>query len=237
MDEQTLQNIEQIVGYKFSDRNLLVKALSHSSAVDSRFLSNERLEFLGDAVLGVVVCQLLFEQFPDYLEGNLTKIKSMLVSRRTCARIAKQLGIQKFLTVGKGMETSRALLGSLAAGTLEAIIAAVYIDGGYDAARNFIVKLFEPLILQADAEHPHGNFKSVLQQYVQQRFNIVPVYELLDEKGPDHDKCFESVVVISGRYFSSAWGTTKKEAEQKAAYNALIELGVIEHAPPEHSAF
>jgi len=228
MDEETLQQIEQIIGYKFSNRNLLSKAFAHSSAVDDRLFSNERLEFLGDAVLATVICRTLFERFPDYLEGDLTKIKSMLVSRRTCARVAKRLGLHKFLKVGKGMTSSRALTSSLAASLLEAIIAAVYIDSGFDAASSFVLETFASEINRTDAEQSHGNFKSLLQQYAQQQLNTTPVYELLDEKGPDHDKCFESEVVIAERHFPSAWGTNKKEAEQKAAFNALVELGVLE---------
>jgi ribonuclease-3 len=229
MNEESLQQIEQIIGYKFSNRNLLSKAFAHSSAVDDRLFSNERLEFLGDAVLAVVICRKLFEQFPEYLEGDLTKIKSMLVSRRTCARVTKQLGLHKLLKVGKGMASSRkALTSSLAAGLLEAVIAAIYIDSGFDAADDFISRAFASEISRTDAEQSHGNFKSVLQQYAQQQLNTTPFYELLDEKGPDHDKCFESVVVIAGRHFPSAWGTNKKEAEQKAAFNALVELGVLE---------
>ena len=228
MDKEALQQIEQIVGYKFSNRNLLTKALTHSSSVESRLLSNERLEFLGDSVLASVICQILFERFPAYLEGDLTKGKSMLVSRRNCARVGKELGLQKYLRVGKGMASSRALSGSLAAGLLEAIIAVLYIDGGFEAARSFILRTFASLIDQADAEQTQGNFKSLLQQYAQQQFDTTPVYEMLDEKGPDHDKCFESEVIIDDRHFTSAWGTNKKEAEQKAAFNALVELGILE---------
>jgi ribonuclease-3 len=233
MDEETLQQIEQITGYKFSNRNLLSKAFAHSSAVDDRLFSNERLEFLGDAVLAAVICRTLFEQFPSYMEGDLTKIKSMLVSRRTCARVTKRLGLHEFLKIGKGMAASRALTSSLAASLLEAIIAAIYIDGGFDAAGGFILRAFAPEISQADAEQSHGNFKSLLQQYAQQELNTTPAYELLDEKGPDHDKCFESEVVIAERHFPSAWGTNKKEAEQKAAFNALVELGILEGTLPE----
>jgi len=233
MDQEALQQVEQIIGYKFSDSSLLARAFTHSSAVDNRLLSNERLEFLGDSILAVVICQTLFERFPDYLEGDLTKIKSMLVSRRTCARVAKQFGLQKFLKVGKGMASSRALSGSLAAGLLEAIIAVIYIDGGSDAAGSFILRTFASLIDQADAEQSQGNFKSLLQQYAQQQLDATPVYELLDEKGPDHNKCFESHVVIAERHFTSAWGANRKEAEQKAAFNALVELGVIEDASKE----
>lgn len=228
MDEKALQQIEQITGYQFSDRELLARAFMHSSSVDDRLLSNERLEFLGDSILALVICEKLFDQFPSYLEGDLTKVKSMLVSRRTCARVSKALGLHEFLEIGKGMANNRALSGSLAAAVLEAIIAVIYIDGGFDASRRFILTAFEPLIREADAEQSQGNFKSMLQQHAQQHFEATPVYELLDEKGPDHDKCFECEVVISGHHFQSAWGTNKKEAEQKAAYNALVELGKIE---------
>ncbi len=233
MDNEALKQIEQIIGYKFSDSNLLVQAFTHSSAVDNRLLSNERLEFFGDAILSVVICQTLFERFSGYLEGNLTKIKSMLVSRRNCARVTKELGLQKFLKVGKGMALSPALSGSLAAGLLEATIAAIYIDSGFDAARSFILRAFGTIIERADAEQIQGNFKSILQQYTQEHFNTTPVYVLLDEKGPDHNKCFELEVVIAKHHFPSAWGTNKKEAEQKAAFNALVELGILENTSPE----
>jgi ribonuclease-3 len=233
MNEETLQQIEQIIGYKFSNRNLLSKAFAHSSAVDDRLFSNERLEFLGDSVLAAVICRALFEQFPGYMEGDLTKIKSMLVSRRTCARVTKRLGLHEFLKIGKGMASSRALTSSLAASLLEAVIAAIYIDGGFDAAGSFILRTFAPEIDRTDAEQSHGNFKSLLQQYAQQQLNTTPDYVLLDEKGPDHDKCFESEVVIAERHFPSAWGTNKKEAEQKAAFNALVELGVLEGTLPD----
>ncbi len=228
MDEDILRQVEQIIDYEFSDKNLLVKALTHSSAVDDRLMSNERLEFLGDSVLAVVVCQALFDNFTNYLEGDLTKIKSKLVSRETCAQISRRLGLQKYLKVGKGMVSNRALSGSLAAGVLETVIAAIHIDGGFEAARDFILRIYGSLIEQADAEHDHGNFKSLLQQYSQEQFNATPSYLLLDEKGPDHNKCFELEVVIEDRHFPSAWGTNKKEAEQKAAFNALVELGILE---------
>ncbi|MGD8500438.1 MAG: ribonuclease III [Phycisphaerales bacterium] len=230
MDKKALRQIQQITGYKFSDTSLLDKAFAHSSAVDDRLLSNERLEFLGDAVLAVVICQALFERFSGYLEGDLTKIKSKLVSRETCAQISGELGLPKFLKVGKGMVSNRALSGSLAAGVLETTIAAIYIDGGFDAARDFILRVFGTLIDRADAEEVQGNFKSLLQQYAQEQFSATPSYVLLDEKGPDHNKCFELEVVVTDRHFPSAWGTNKKEAEQKAAFNALVELGVLQGA-------
>jgi ribonuclease III len=220
--------IEQTINYHFSNRALLELAITHSSQADRRLSSNERLEFFGDAVLALVVCEALFERFPNYLEGDLTKIKSMLVSRRTCARLAGRLGLEKFLKIGKGMAKSNALTGSLAAGALEALIAAIYTDGGFEPAKAFILRIFGPLIDQADAQQHQENFKSLLQQYAQQELNHIPVYELLDEKGPDHNKCFESAVILRDRRYPSAWGTNKKEAEQKAAYKALVELKVVE---------
>ena len=143
------------------------------------------------------------------------------------------LGLQKYLKIGKGMVSSRALSGSLAAGLLESVIAAIYIDGGFETARDFILRIYVSLIKRADAEHDQGNFKSLLQQYSQEQFNATPSYLLLDEKGPDHNKCFELEVVIEDRHFQSAWGTNKKEAEQKAAFNALVELGVLEKSAEE----
>ncbi|MFH1370807.1 MAG: ribonuclease III [Planctomycetota bacterium] len=227
MEQEVLQQIEQIIGYRFSNRNLLVEAFTHASAVDNRALSNERQEFLGDSVLSLVICQAIFQRSPDYLEGDLTKMKSMLVSRTTCAHVARQLGLHKLLKIGKGMAGSQSLSHSLAAGLLEALIAAIYIDGGLEPARDFILRQFDALIQKADMEQNQGNFKSLLQQYAQQHLNTTPAYELLDEKGPDHNKCFEVQAVINERHFPSAWGTNKKEAEQKAALNALVELGVI----------
>ncbi|MCK4887929.1 MAG: ribonuclease III [Planctomycetes bacterium] len=228
MDEEVLHQIEQIIGYKFKDRNLLIKAFTHSSVADERVMSNERLEFLGDSILGLVICLNLFDRFPNYLEGDLTKIKSMLVSRRTCAKVMRENSLHKLLKVGKGMATSMSLSGSLAAGLLEALIAAVFIDSNFDAAHDFILRLFEPMLKKVDAEQSQGNYKSLLQQYSQRHFGVTPVYELVDEKGPDHNKCFELEAVVDGRHFKSAWGTNKKDAEQKAAFNSLVELSVIE---------
>ena len=227
MDEKTRAPIEQLIDYSFSDPALLEKALIHSSCAESPLASNERLEFLGDSVLALVICETLFLKFPDYLEGDLTKIKSMLVSRKICSKITNKMGLGAFVQVGKGMAKTRAMSGSIAACTLESIIGAIYMDGGFRAAADFILKAFGPLIEKADANEHQENYKSVLQQYSQQQYNSTPGYELLDEKGPDHNKCFETAAVVFNRRFPSAWGITKKEAEQKAAYNALIELGLL----------
>ncbi len=227
MNETDLKKAEKIIGYEFKDISLLKKSLMHASQTSSRIDSNERLEFLGDAVLDLVICQRLYEKFPDYLEGDLTKIKSMLVSRRTCGKIAAEMRLDQCLNVGRGIAKSRSMTGSILAGALESIIAAVYLDGGLKTAEDFILGLFNILIEKADAEQHQENFKSLLQQFAQQEEKTTPVYELLDEKGPDHDKCFECAVNISGKRYRSAWGNNKKEAEQLAAYNALCELGVL----------
>jgi len=231
-DSTVIEQIERTLNYSFNEKALLVEAFTHSSAAEDRLSSNERLEFLGDAVLGVVICQALFERFEDYLEGDLTKIKSLLVSRRSCAKITRNLGLQEHLRVGKGMSSSRSLPQSIVAGLLESVIGAVYLDGGFDYARDFVLTVFAPIIDKIEVKGPHGNFKSLLQQYAQERYGITPVYVLLDEKGPDHNKCFESEAVLQDQHFPSAWGVTKKEAEQKAAFNALAQLGIVKGVMP-----
>jgi ribonuclease-3 len=230
MEKARLKELEDILGYHFTNLDILEESLTHSSQALHRGESNERLEFLGDSILGVVICQTLFERFKDYQEGDLTKIKSMLVSRKTCAKIANELGLPSFVRTGKGMNGSPAMSGSIAAGVLEAIIAAIYLDSDFERVKSFVLSRFDNLIDKADAEQHHENFKSVLQQHCQQHFNTTPDYMLLDEKGPDHNKCFEISVAIDQRHFSSAWDVTKKAAEQKAAMIALVELGVIKVA-------
>lgn len=223
----SLQKCQQIIGYQFSDPSLLAKALTHASAASQPIESNERLEFLGDSILGSIICRELFDRFPGYLEGELTKIKSMIVSRRTCAQIADQIGLSEYLQVGKGMSNHRKLPSSCRAATLESIIGAIYVDGGDKPVRKFVLRHFQPLLDRADADQHQGNFKSMLQQYSQSTMETTPVYELLDEKGPDHSKCFEVGVIIGSRRFASGWGPSKKEAEQLAAFRALQELEII----------
>ena len=225
--EAALDLCQQKLGYRFRDVGLLQKSLTHASLADDRLESNERLEFLGDAILGMVICHELFQRFPDYLEGELTKIKSMIVSRRTCARVAEQIGLTEFLNVGKGMLTQQRIPSSCVAAVLESVIGAIYVDGGEKAAWDFIVRFVGPLLDEADAEQHHENFKSLLQQHAQRVMESTPIYEILDEKGPDHSKCFEVGVVIGRQRYASAWGPSKKEAEQLAAYRTLQELEVI----------
>jgi ribonuclease-3 len=227
IEESALKTCQKVIGYRFKDHALLEQALTHAFAADSRILSNERLEFLGDAILGMVICHELYRRFPEYLEGELTKIKSMIVSRRTCAEVAYRLDLTGFLITGKGMAGQRSLPSSCTAAAVEALIGAVFLDGGEKSARKFILMSFGPLLDEADAEAHQGNFKSILQQFAQHHLNTTPSYELLDEKGPDHSKCFEVGVLIGSRRFLSGWGPSKKEAEQLAAFHALRELGVI----------
>jgi len=231
MDAQTvelLDEAERLVGHPFEDRDLLLLALTHSSVSESRLDSNERLEFLGDAVLGMIVCDRIFRKFPEYLEGEMTKVKSTTVSRRTCAEIARRLGLHRCIIVGKGMQTDGELPASLAAAVVESVIGAVFIDAGVDAVRAFLVPIVDPLIDEAAACGHQRNFKSVLQQHAQQELDGMPQYRILDEKGPDHAKAFKIVVEVGGRRFEPSWGQSKKQAEQQAALNALRELGVIE---------
>lgn len=229
----TFELCQQAIGYQFKDPNILRISLIHASVADDRLQSNERLEFLGDAILGMVICHELYSRFPEYLEGQLTKIKSMLVSRRTCARITDQLDLIRFLSVGKGMGTLRKLPLSCRAAILESIIGAIFEDGGHEPAREFIIKNFSTLLDQADADAHQENYKSMLQQHAQQVLDTTPIYEVLDEKGPDHSKCFEVAVAMGSQRFPSAWGPSKKEAEQTAAFLTLKDLSVL----PEDASF
>jgi ribonuclease-3 len=228
-----LERCERRIDYVFRDKSLLVAALTHASGALHRLASNERLEFLGDAILGAVVCELLYRQYPDYLEGDLTKIKSVVVSRQTCAKISEALGLQEFLVVGKGMTTSPTVPPSLLADVFESLVAAIYLDGSdaSDAgrpneggARAFIERFIGPEIELAAAGELGGNYKSLLQQLAQREVGSTPTYQLLDEKGPDHSKCFKISAQIGRNRFQPAWGRNKKEAEQRAARNALAEL-------------
>lgn len=224
VDASRLENCQQRIGYRFAELSLLDAALTHASGADHRLSSNERLEFLGDAILGLVVCEQLFQQFPEQLEGDLTKLKSVVVSRQTCAKISQALGLREFLVLGKGMTTHPAVPPSVLSDVLESLIAAVYLDGGIVPAREFVLTYFGPEIEAAAAGDSGCNYKSLLQQFAQREQGVTPTYHLLDEKGPDHSKCFKIAASI-GRYtYPGAWGRTKKEAEQKAAMNALAHI-------------
>lgn len=230
MDESTRQAAEERLGHEFADPGLLELALTHASYTDSRIDSNERLEFLGDAVLGLVACARIFERYPELLEGEMTKIKSSVVSRKTCAAIATETGLDRLLVIGKGMAEQPARPASLAAAVVEAVVGALYLDAGLGACRAYLEPLLDPHIESAFESGHQQNYKSLLQQHAQQAFGGAPVYRVLDERGPDHAKAFKIAVDVAGRRFGAAWASTKKSAEQHAARVALQELGVVDPA-------
>lgn len=224
-DDSVEARAERKIGYRFRDRRYLSLALVHASIAGTRLQSNERLEFLGDAILGMVICDHLFRTYPEALEGELTKIKSNVVSRRSCAEIACELGLDADLILGKGMGARENLPASLAAAAFESVIGAIYLDGGLEVAREFVLKhLVDRINDAARLGHQH-NFKSVLQQTLQRCASSNPAYIVLEERGPDHAKCFHICVEARGRRFPGCWGTSKKQAEQQAALTALLELG------------
>ncbi len=223
-----LDQAAKVLNYQFRDPALLAEALTHSSVADHRLRSNERMEFLGDSILGLVICEHLYQAYPHLLEGEMTKIKSAVVSRRVCAQISQDIDLAGMLNMGKGMMGRPSMPSSVAAAVLESIIAAIYLDGGIEPARKFILDHMVRYIEAADASSHQENFKSVLQQYAQRHLPHNPSYVLLDEKGPDHAKAFEVCVEIAGRRFTSAWANAKKEAEQKAALQALCDLGMAQ---------
>jgi ribonuclease-3 len=222
--EQNLSECEASIQYQFRNRDLLEHCLTHSSVARTRLASNERLEFLGDAILGALVCEMLFHRFPEYPEGELTRIKSSLVSRLTCAEIADELGVDRLLFLGKGLHRHDGIPVSIKAAVYETLIAGIYLDGGLQAVGQFVEQTMASRIEQLANAEQSKNFKSLLQQLSQKNFGGTPVYRLLDEKGPDHSKCFKISAVIGPRKFTAAWGPSKKEAEQRAAHNALFEM-------------
>ena len=222
--DEMLQQCEAALEYQFTNRDLLRNCLTHASGAEHRLASNERLEFLGDAILGAVVCEMLYLRFPEEPEGELTRIKSIVVSRTTCAKISETLSLPRFLVLGKGLSINETVPMSVAAAVFESLTAGVYLDGGLDPVRRMIERLMGPEIELAGGVEHGRNYKSLLQQYAQKMFGATPVYRLLDEKGPDHSKCFKVAALIGQQTYHPAWGANKKAAEQRAAQNALYEL-------------
>ncbi len=215
------------LGHTFDDPTLLREALTHASHAEQRVDSNERMEFLGDAILGMVVCEHLYHRFPGLLEGEMTKIKSSVVSRRTCAAIAERLGLADTLRMGKGMSARVKLPHSVSAAAFESVVAAIYLDAGMDAARAFIIEHVAPFVEEAAISTHQSNYKSALQQFAQKHLTHHPTYVLVDEQGPDHAKAFAVAVEIAGQRFPACWAHAKKEAEQHAARAALEALGLL----------
>jgi len=222
--DTVLDECQAAIGYQFQKPELLRAALTHTSGAYTRQASNERMEFLGDSVLGLVTCEQLYLRFPDYQEGDLTKIKSVVVSRKTCAKFSQELGLGDFLYLGKGMNGFHEMPSNLLADVFEALVAAIFLDGGWDAAKNFVLDFIIPEIDEVARDAVGSNAKSILQQVCQKEYGETPRYLILDEQGPDHNKCFKIAAEAAGHRFPSAWGKNKKEAELKAALNALAEI-------------
>ena len=224
--------LQKVIGYRFRDRGLLEHAMTHTSRanedVTGGVIDNESLEFLGDAVLGFVIADTLFREFPEWDEGEKSKTKASMVSTFALAKQAELLHLGDHLLLGRGEEkTGGRRKQALLADTYEALIAAIYLDGGIDAARAFIKREFTPLV---DIARRHGvsgqDYKSGLQELVQARSQPLPQYRLVGTFGPDHEKRFEVEVLVGGESLARASGPSKKEAEQEAAKRALENLRI-----------
>lgn len=223
---EQLFELEKVLHYEFLNLDLLSRALTHSSCRNHLTYSNERLEFLGDAVLGFVVTDHLYRAIPDEAEGELTRIKSIVVSRASLAKLGRSLGVGKYLILGKGLTRKKSLPRSLLANAFEAILGAIYLDGGLEEARAFTLRMLEAPIQEAIAERHGTNCKSLLQQYAQRRMGQTPSYRVAAEEGPDHGKRFTVVSIIGEKEYGRGSGATKKEAEQNSAAATLTLLGV-----------
>jgi ribonuclease-3 len=224
------ETLQHAIGYRFRDRGLVEHAMTHTSRANEDMSGgvrdNESLEFLGDAVLGFVIADVLFNEFPESDEGQKSKLKAMLVSTTTLARQAERLSLGDHLLLGRGEEKSggRQKQALLADG-YEALIAAIYLDGGVEHARAFIVREFAPLIADARRDGLAAqDYKSALQELLQGRNRALPDYRVIGTLGPDHQKLFQVQVVVDGEPLAEATGSSKKEAEQEAARAALEKL-------------
>ncbi|MFA9408462.1 MAG: ribonuclease III [Candidatus Dadabacteria bacterium] len=216
--------IEKKFNYKFKDRELLKTALTHSSyANETSVESNERLEFLGDAVLGFIVAHVLYKRYPDASEGKLSKMRSSIVSRMNFAHLARELKIDKQVLLGKGEEnTGGRERESNISGTFEAVIGAIFIDGGYRRVSKIITTLLKNC-LNGD-EEIFKDYKTKLQEVAQRKFKKVPKYKVVLEEGPPHDKNFHIEVRLGRKSFGKGVGRNKKQAEQEAAKQGLESM-------------
>lgn len=222
------KHFEKLIGYRIRNSDLFVQALLHRSFLQRMThprRSNERLEFLGDSVLNLIVAEHLFERFPDAEEGELTKMRSRLVNRRALAAYAKEIRLSDFIlmspsaaqSIGKGYET-------IISDTYEAVVAAIYIDGGFGAARKFVERQLASTLKTGSVVTTDENYKSRLLEYAQARGLGVPRYTIIKEEGPDHDRTFTVQVLLNNRMRGQGSGKNKKEAEQVAASKALESL-------------
>lgn len=231
--------IEAALGYVFRAPALLDQALTHKSALNERPAAgrehNERLEFLGDAVVSLVITDHLVARYPHLNEGSLSKLKARLVSERCLANGAKRVGLGRFLKLGRGEELTQGReKPSLLADALEAVTAAIYLDGGVEAGRAFVLRVLgeELAGLEREGDALDGtDFKTRLQEYCQRRFDVLPSYRTVAETGPDHQKRFEVELTVHGEVWGMGAGHTKKAAEQAAAREALRRLAGEPNAP------
>lgn len=230
MKEKDLSEFENLIGIKFNDKSLLKQAFTHRSFLNenkgSKSSHNERLEFLGDAVLELVITRYLYDEYQTKNEGDLTSIRSALVNAQTCAEVAKKLEVNDFLLLSKGeaKDTGRARQYILA-NALEAIIGAIYLDQGYEIAKNFIEKYIAPLTKKIVEEELWVDAKSKFQERAQDEAGITPTYKTVKEVGPDHDKKFTVGVFLHQEKIAEGEGDSKQEAEQSAARKALKDRG------------
>ncbi len=231
------RGLEDRIDYRFRDPGLLEHALTHRSRVhedaSGGVFDNESLEFLGDAVLGFVIADLLFREFPQHNEGEKSKIKASIVSAPSLGRLAEGIGLGEFLILGRGEEKSGGRLKmALVSDSYEALIAAIYLDGGIQAARTFIEREFGRLIDEAKKRGTDSaftmDFKSALQEFLQSRDRGLPEYRLASEQGPAHRRTFEVEVLVGSEPLARGSGRSKKSAEQKAARAALEVLGKVQ---------
>lgn len=222
--------LQRAIGYRFRDRGILEHALTHTSRanedVSGGVQDNESMEFLGDAIVGFVIADLLFSECPDFDEGQKSKSKAALVSTSALARMAERLRLGDHLLLGRGEEkTGGRRKQALLADTYEALVAAIYLDGGIEHVRAFLVREFRDLIVDLKRVGLAGlDYKSALQELLQARNQPLPEYRLVGTLGPDHQKLFQVQVVVSGEALAEATGTSKKDAEQEAARAALEQL-------------
>ena len=219
-----IKDLETAIGYRFHNITLLQNALAHSSYANERWhdslKSNERLEFLGDSILGMVVAEHLYRNFPDRPEGELTRMRADMVCERALARVAEQISLGRHLLLGNGEEQGGGRgRDSILADAVESVIAACFLDGGMDAARGFINRfVLEDVPVR---KLRNADYKTALQELVQQKKNQVLSYELVGEEGPDHNKTFRVSVSLNGKVVGEGTGSSKKRAEQDAAHGAI----------------
>ena len=214
------------LGYKFKKPELLLEAFRHSSYVNelsnSDLRDNERLEFLGDAVLDLAISHILMELFQESKEGDLSKYRAMVVNERGLCKVARELDLGECLMLGRGEEMSRGReKSSILANTMEALLGALYLDAGFDKTKEIVYRLFSPLLVRIDSGMVPNDYKSQLQEYTQGTYKSRPEYVLLEESGPPHNKTFRVALRLDGKIMAEAEGKSKKEAEQRAAKEAL----------------